>query len=59
MRLLFVDNDVYYNIIGCRCISVFKYLDVYKVYLKKEVGKDYILELMWNNLNNVKLDDFY
>lgn len=36
MRLLFVGNDVYYDIIGCRCISVFKYLDVYKIYVENK-----------------------
>lgn len=36
MRLLFVDNDVYYDIIGCRCISIFKYLDVYKIYVENK-----------------------
>lgn len=42
MRSSFADNDVYYDITGCRCTSAFKYLDVHKVHPKKEVGKDYI-----------------
>lgn len=36
MRSPFADNDVYYDITGCRCTSAFKYLDVHKVHAEKK-----------------------